>query len=355
MTSDKDTSLSLECVDLPLDSKTSSDSKYRVANTKERCLYGNTLNDGYEYIYNTRRGTKYASCGQDKNCWCCRRLNYSLDCIDNFHPISDFGYLKGNWITKTLVTHVAKLDDDTYIAGVTQDSKFKMAKFKPNGTPINNSSRYTLHNVVPTDKQDMIALYAGGLMAQDNYVFYKGNKFGICPMSETPSKSQHETPSKRQNETPSKSQHEIQHETPSKSQNETQHEIQHETPSQWKKNYTVEPPYTLLGHPKTKVECQQLCQLSQSKGCAFQCNGCWGGPNIQPALNTSTKCFQYATKLNRFDLNEEIDIDIDIESLIQPESNVHHETQDEETNSDEIVTNKCVNFISYKSHGIKLV
>lgn len=36
---------------------------------RARCLHGNTLNDGYVYVFNGGRGTSTATCG---NCWCCR-------------------------------------------------------------------------------------------------------------------------------------------------------------------------------------------------------------------------------------------------------------------------------------------
>ena len=40
---------------------------------RERCAHGDTLKDGFKYVYNYRRGTKYAACGEKAGCACCRR------------------------------------------------------------------------------------------------------------------------------------------------------------------------------------------------------------------------------------------------------------------------------------------
>ena len=45
-----------------------------TGNNEQKCLHGNTLNDGYDYVYNKNRGRADAACGQFNNsCWCCRR------------------------------------------------------------------------------------------------------------------------------------------------------------------------------------------------------------------------------------------------------------------------------------------
>merc|ERR1719197_885901 len=38
---------------------------------EEKCVLGNTLNDGNIYVYNENRGTEDAACGEDADCWCC--------------------------------------------------------------------------------------------------------------------------------------------------------------------------------------------------------------------------------------------------------------------------------------------
>ena len=122
----------------------------------------------------------------------------------------------------------------------------------------------------------------------------------------------------------------------------------------WKKNYTIEPPFTLLGHPKSKQDCEKLCRISQQPGCAYHCNGCWSGPNIQPSLDSTTKCFQYAKIIYP---NQSIPSDQSIPSEETTISKINNNNNNDidPTISRDILTNKCVNFISYKSHGIKLV
>ena len=44
----------------------------RHGGNEQRCTFGNTLHNGYKYVYNTQRGTPSAACGQDAGCWCCR-------------------------------------------------------------------------------------------------------------------------------------------------------------------------------------------------------------------------------------------------------------------------------------------
>lgn len=39
----------------------------------ERCTHGNELNDGFEYVWNSYRGTFRAACGRKARCACCRR------------------------------------------------------------------------------------------------------------------------------------------------------------------------------------------------------------------------------------------------------------------------------------------
>ena len=39
---------------------------------EQRCVFGNTLHDGYRYVYNAGRGTPSAACGEAAGCWCCR-------------------------------------------------------------------------------------------------------------------------------------------------------------------------------------------------------------------------------------------------------------------------------------------
>ena len=39
---------------------------------QERCEYGNTLEDGFHYVYNEGRGTPDAVCGETAHCLCCR-------------------------------------------------------------------------------------------------------------------------------------------------------------------------------------------------------------------------------------------------------------------------------------------
>ena len=43
---------------------------------EQKCLHGNSLHDGYTYVYNRGRGTPNASCSDgiytQANCWCCR-------------------------------------------------------------------------------------------------------------------------------------------------------------------------------------------------------------------------------------------------------------------------------------------
>merc|ERR1712038_1399508 len=39
---------------------------------QERCENGNSLGDGYFYVYNEGRGTESAECGYDAECWCYR-------------------------------------------------------------------------------------------------------------------------------------------------------------------------------------------------------------------------------------------------------------------------------------------
>jgi hypothetical protein len=39
---------------------------------EERCLNGNKLKDGFNYFYNSNRGTSSAVCGATANCWCCK-------------------------------------------------------------------------------------------------------------------------------------------------------------------------------------------------------------------------------------------------------------------------------------------
>eukprot|EP00928_Gymnodinium_smaydae_P021753 TRINITY_DN18522_c0_g2_i1.p1 TRINITY_DN18522_c0_g2~~TRINITY_DN18522_c0_g2_i1.p1 ORF type:complete len:385 (+),score=33.15 TRINITY_DN18522_c0_g2_i1:63-1157(+) len=40
---------------------------------EQRCNYGNSENDGYQYVYNKDRGKNSAECGRSATCFCCRR------------------------------------------------------------------------------------------------------------------------------------------------------------------------------------------------------------------------------------------------------------------------------------------
>jgi len=59
----------------------------------ERCLHGNTLNDGFEWVFNDSRGTDQAQCG---SCHCCRRPEtffpepYTIKRSDVSAPIAVF-------------------------------------------------------------------------------------------------------------------------------------------------------------------------------------------------------------------------------------------------------------------------
>lgn len=39
---------------------------------QQKCAFGNTLHDGYTYVYNAHRGTASAACGESAHCFCCR-------------------------------------------------------------------------------------------------------------------------------------------------------------------------------------------------------------------------------------------------------------------------------------------
>ena len=39
---------------------------------EQRCTFGNTLGDGYLYVFNAGRGTSSAACGEAAHCFCCR-------------------------------------------------------------------------------------------------------------------------------------------------------------------------------------------------------------------------------------------------------------------------------------------
>mmetsp|Transcript_51525 Transcript_51525/g.120114 ORF Transcript_51525/g.120114 Transcript_51525/m.120114 type:complete len:994 (+) Transcript_51525:106-3087(+) len=56
----------LECTSYPTKS----------GNSKQRCENGNTLNDGYEYVYNDGRYSSWSACNTN-TCWCCRRAKES--------------------------------------------------------------------------------------------------------------------------------------------------------------------------------------------------------------------------------------------------------------------------------------
>ncbi|CAJ1395034.1 unnamed protein product [Effrenium voratum] len=51
-----------ECTDYPTSS----------GSAQQRCEAGNTLKDGFEYVYNTGRYKAYSECSS-RDCWCCRR------------------------------------------------------------------------------------------------------------------------------------------------------------------------------------------------------------------------------------------------------------------------------------------
>jgi len=55
--------LTLQCTRFPL----------LVGSEKERCEGGNALRRGYEYVYNSARGTAAAACGPGSMCKCCKR------------------------------------------------------------------------------------------------------------------------------------------------------------------------------------------------------------------------------------------------------------------------------------------
>lgn len=39
---------------------------------EQKCLHGNDLHDGYNYVFNAHRGAADAECGESAQCWCCR-------------------------------------------------------------------------------------------------------------------------------------------------------------------------------------------------------------------------------------------------------------------------------------------
>lgn len=47
--------------------------EYIFASDEERCHHGNTLRDGFVYVYNAHRGTPRAQCGIHAACACCRK------------------------------------------------------------------------------------------------------------------------------------------------------------------------------------------------------------------------------------------------------------------------------------------
>lgn len=53
----------LKCTDFPAGGTGSNEAK---------CKHGNTLQDGFQYVYNDGRGGASAICGEAANCWCCR-------------------------------------------------------------------------------------------------------------------------------------------------------------------------------------------------------------------------------------------------------------------------------------------
>ena len=123
----------------------------------------------------------------------------------------------------------------------------------------------------------------------------------------------------------------------------------------WIKNYCVKPPYQLLGHTDTKEDCEALCQANHTKACSYQCNGCYGGPDIQPSLKNNLNCFQYAKNIIT---EENIITDENItQYTTKPyyNTNIPKPYQINNTNiEDDIISNECTNFIGYQKNGISM-
>jgi hypothetical protein len=50
---------------------------------QQNCEAGNTLNNGYLYVYNSKRHTSSAQCGNG-NCWCCRTMDDDMNYVKFF-------------------------------------------------------------------------------------------------------------------------------------------------------------------------------------------------------------------------------------------------------------------------------
>jgi len=88
---------------------------------EQRCLHGNTLNDGFVYVYNHLRGTANAYCGQSAGCSCCRR-DQQTQIYNIYSPHRDrFMRVNGN--------HVGTSNTES---GESNEAKFRIISFNCN-------------------------------------------------------------------------------------------------------------------------------------------------------------------------------------------------------------------------------
>jgi hypothetical protein len=92
----------------------------RWAKNQERCYYGNSIEDGYEYVYNSARGTDDAGCGSMAICWCCRREQ-----VTRQHPPGISWHSMDNFVA----------DDEGQIIGVTKGVTITTCEKMCDGNP----------------------------------------------------------------------------------------------------------------------------------------------------------------------------------------------------------------------------